>query len=116
MATIDGSEDDFSVMGTYQVSDAQKLLEAFDSLEIEYEVDFNDGLAEINPLIAAEGGTFGTAAQVTIHVRSDQRQLADKVYFALFKDYLPNYNAEFFDNSRTNRKTRKNKAERVHQC
>jgi hypothetical protein len=98
VAPLDDSEEGFELMGTYHVTDAGKLLEAFEAIGIEYQVEFNDGVADINPAAAAEGGRYGSAAQVSVHVRTEQRELADKIYFGLFKDYLPNYDSPFFDN------------------
>jgi hypothetical protein len=88
----------FLLMGSYSIGDARKLLSAFDSAEIEYRVEFNDGVANIGPLQAEGGGAFGQAAQATVSVAAAHKPRADLVHTDLFGDCLPNYDSTFFDN------------------
>jgi hypothetical protein len=94
---IDPAEE-FLLMGTYSIVDARKLLSGLDSAEIEYRVEFNDGVANIGPLQAESGGAFGQAAQATVSVAAAQKQQADRIHTDLFGDCLPNYDSTFFDN------------------
>ncbi len=90
--------EEFVPMGTYGIMDARKLLAAFDSGGIEYRVEFNDGAADIGPIQAKGGGTFGQAAQATVSVAAAQKERADRIHTDLFGDCLPNYDSTFFDN------------------
>jgi hypothetical protein len=94
---IDPAEE-FLLMGSYSILDARKLLSALDSAEIEYRVEFNDGVANIGPLQAESGGAFGQAAQAMVWVAPAQKQQADLIHTDIFGDCLPNYDSTFFDN------------------
>lgn len=90
--------EEFVLMGSYSIVDARKLLSAFDSAELEYRAEFNDGVSNINPVLAEGGGSFGQAAQVTVSVAAPQKEQADRIHTDLFGDCLPNYDSTFFDN------------------
>ena len=90
MEPLDNSEEGFVAMGTYQIWDAQKLLEAFELKGIEFRAEFDDGITDVS-------NRYGIEAHATVCVRAEQRQLADNVYFELFGDFLPNYDSPFFD-------------------
>lgn len=89
--------EEFVPMGTYLLMDARKLLAAFESGGIEHRAEFYDGIANINPAAAGEGGAFGQNAQVIVRVAETQKQEADRIHADLFGNCLPNYDSTFFD-------------------
>lgn len=93
--------DEFLLMGTYSIVDARKLLTALESHDIDHRVEFRDGAADIAPALSFVGGAFGQAAQATVRVAPDQRELADQIHADLFGDCLPNYESTFFSDSDT---------------
>jgi hypothetical protein len=91
--------DEFLLMGTYSIVDAEKLLHALESHGVEHSVEFRDGAADISPALSYFGGAFGQAAQATIRVAPANKDQADKLHAELFGDCLPNYDASFFKDS-----------------
>ena len=101
MATNDDTEasDEFLLMGTYSIVDARRLLTAFENQGVNHRVELRDGAADIVPALSFLGGAFGQAAQATIRVAPDHKELADRIHADLFGDCLPNYEATFFSDS-----------------
>jgi hypothetical protein len=95
------SSDDFLVLGSYSVLDAERLLRAFDKANVQYEVELDDGSTKIDPISSALGGKFGQAAQATIRVAQSSKDVAEKVHADVFGDCLPNYEATFFKRDQT---------------
>ncbi|HWM23235.1 MAG TPA: hypothetical protein VNP98_00295 [Chthoniobacterales bacterium] len=93
--------DEFVLMGTYSIVDARKLLTAFEEQGVDHRVEFRDGAADINPVMSFLGGAFGQAAQATVRVAPEHKELADRIHADLFGDCLPNYDASFFTDSET---------------
>ena len=88
--------DEFLLMGTYSIVDARKLLTALESQGVDHRVEFRDGAADIVPALSYFGGAFGQAAQATVRVAPDHKELADRIHTDLFGDCLPNYESTFF--------------------
>jgi hypothetical protein len=93
--------DEFVLMGTYSIVDARKLLTAFEEQGADRRADFRHGAADIDPVMSCLGGAFGQAAQATVRVAPDQKELAARIHTDLFGDCLPNYDATFFSDSDT---------------
>ncbi len=93
--------DEFVLMGTYSIVDARKLLTAFEEHGVDHRAEFRDGAADISPAMSYFGGAFGQAAQATVRVAPDHKELADRIHADLFGDCLPNYDATFFADSET---------------
>ena len=90
------SSDEFLVLGTYSIVDAERLLRAFSNANIQYHVELDDGSTRIDPVSSALGGKFGQAAQAKIKIAPTSKDAAEKIHADLFGDCLPNYEATFF--------------------
>src|SRR4029077_11273554 len=66
MEPLDNSEEGFVAMGTYQITDAQKLLEAFELKGIEFRAEFDDGIADVS-----NRGSYGLEAHAIVCVRAE---------------------------------------------
>jgi hypothetical protein len=95
------SPDEFVLMGAYSIVDARKLLTAFEERGVDHRAEFRDGAADINPVMSYLGGAFGQAAQATVRVAPEHKELADRIHADLFGDCLPNYDASFFKDPET---------------
>jgi len=96
------SSDEFLVLGSYSILDAERLLRAFEQANVKYEVELDDGSTRIDPISSALGGKFGQAAQATIRVALSSKEVAEKVHADVFGDCLPNLEATFFKKRRDN--------------
>lgn len=88
--------DEFLLMGTYSIVDARRLLTALESQSVDHRVELRDGAADIVPALSYFGGAFGQAAQATVRMAPEHKELADRIHADLFGDCLPNYDATFF--------------------
>jgi len=82
----DDRPDIYEYLGMYSNKDAQLLLDAFVSNDIEYTLDVHRmALADMSPVQAATGGTFGTGVGIAIGVHIDDCERAMEIQQRILK-------------------------------
>jgi hypothetical protein len=68
------NNDDYLLVGRYNVKEANRLLPRLESSEVRFYVEMDDtDIKEMSPHIAAHGGTFGQGVDLQLYVHQDDK-------------------------------------------
>ncbi len=71
----DLDESDYLLMGNYHVTEAKRLMRALEAACVRFWIDMDDsGIKEMNPFVAAYGGTFGQGVDLRVYVHPDDQE------------------------------------------
>lgn len=87
MSDTSPSDDPYRLIGPFPTREIERVVERLESEEIDYQIEMDDtAIRRLDPLTAANGGTWGTGACVNLYIHQDDLEKGRSILTELYPE------------------------------